>query len=107
MQPLQEGAGTKILAEKSIRKAAQRVKQNSFLWRIVESGFLQVNSGGYWPSEIAPALVIRVNNAKNAREAAVYSAAAANEGFTFADDTMKSEMRGTISDLKREPLKTP
>ena len=39
--------------------------------------------------------------------AAVYSAAAANEGFTFADDTMKSEMRGTISDLKREPLKTP
>jgi hypothetical protein len=36
-----------------------------------------------------------------------YSAAAAKEGFTFADDIMKSEMRGTISDLKREPLKTP
>ena len=48
-----------------------------------------------------------VNNAKNACEAAVYSAAAANDGFMFADDTMKSEMRGTISDLKREPLKTP
>jgi hypothetical protein len=48
-----------------------------------------------------------VNDAWNAWEAAVYSAAAANEGFTFADDTMKSEMRGTISDLKREPLKTP
>jgi hypothetical protein len=52
-------------------------------------------------------IAIRANDAKNAREAAVYSAAAANEGFMFADDTMKSEMRGTISDLKREPLKTP
>ena len=44
----------------------------------------------------------------------VYSAAPANElftatseGFTFAADTMKSEMRGTISDLNREPLNTP
>ena len=36
-----------------------------------------------------------------------YSAAAANEGFALADDTMKSEIRGTISDLKREPLNTP
>jgi hypothetical protein len=38
---------------------------------------------------------------------AAYSAAKTNEGFTFAADIMKSEMRGTISDLKREPLKTP
>jgi hypothetical protein len=37
----------------------------------------------------------------------VYSAAAGNEGFAFAADTMKSEMRGTISDLKRDPLNTP
>ena len=36
-----------------------------------------------------------------------YSAAAASDGFTFAADNMKSEMRGTISDLKREPLNTP
>jgi hypothetical protein len=39
-----------------------------------------------------------------------YSAAEASvgfEGFTFAADIMKSEMRGTISDLKREPLNTP
>jgi hypothetical protein len=41
------------------------------------------------------------------RQIGVYSAAATNFGFWFADDTMKSEMRGTISDLKREPLKTP
>jgi hypothetical protein len=37
----------------------------------------------------------------------IYSAAAANAGLTFADDAMKSEMRGTISDLKRDPLNTP
>ena len=36
-----------------------------------------------------------------------YSAAKASVGFMFAADIMKSEMRGTISDLKREPLKTP
>ena len=36
-----------------------------------------------------------------------YSAAAAKDGFAFADDSMKSEMRGTISDLKRDPLNTP
>ena len=37
----------------------------------------------------------------------VYSAAATSEGFGFAADIMKSEMRGTISDLNREPLNTP
>jgi len=36
-----------------------------------------------------------------------YSAAAANEHFALAADIMKSEIRGTISDLNREPLKTP
>jgi hypothetical protein len=41
------------------------------------------------------------------RPVAIYSAAAAKDGFIFADDTMKSEIRGTISDLKREPLNTP
>jgi hypothetical protein len=38
---------------------------------------------------------------------AFYSAAATSAGFLLADDIMKSEMRGTISDLKRDPLKTP
>ena len=36
-----------------------------------------------------------------------YSAAATNDGFMIAADAMKSEMRGTISDLKRDPLNTP
>ena len=56
---------------------------------------------------VRPAAHSPINDARNTCEAAVYSAAAANDGFMFADDTMKSEMRGTISDLKREPLKTP
>ncbi len=36
-----------------------------------------------------------------------YSAAAASEALGFAAEIMKSWMRGTISDLKREPLNTP
>ena len=80
---------------------------NSFLVRIAELGFLWGNSGGYRSPNDRRRVVIAVNDAMNAWEAAVYSAAAANEGFTLADDTMKSEIRGTISDLKREPLKTP
>jgi hypothetical protein len=55
----------------------------------------------------------RLNRASRGNEASaclksrIYSAAAANAGFAVADDTMKSEMRGTISDLKRDPLNTP
>ena len=36
-----------------------------------------------------------------------HSAAAASDSFGRAADNMKSEMRGTISDLNREPLNTP
>jgi hypothetical protein len=32
---------------------------------------------------------------------------ATSEGLELAVDIMKSEIRGTISDLKRDPLKTP
>lgn len=38
---------------------------------------------------------------------AAYSAASASMDFGLAADIMKSLMRGTISDLKREPLNTP
>jgi hypothetical protein len=48
-----------------------------------------------------------VEVAAKSKAIGVYSAAATSEGFRFADETMKSEMRGTISDLKRDPLKTP
>jgi hypothetical protein len=58
-----------------------------------------IESSGYFDPECAiPRKIILFG---------AYSAAAANVGFKFADDTMKSEMRGTISDLKREPLNTP
>jgi hypothetical protein len=40
-------------------------------------------------------------------EISAYSAAVTNFGFGFAADNMKSEIRGTISDLNREPLNTP
>jgi hypothetical protein len=43
----------------------------------------------------------------NGPRAEAYSAAETNLGFTSAADTMKSEILGTISDLNREPLKTP
>ena len=83
------------------------MKFNSFLHGFVESEFPWANSGGYRSPNRPNTSRSPINDARNTCEAAVYSAAAANEGFTFADDTMKSEMRGTISDLKREPLKTP
>jgi hypothetical protein len=37
----------------------------------------------------------------------VHSAAAASDIFPLADEIMKSEMRGRISDLNRFPLNTP
>jgi hypothetical protein len=37
----------------------------------------------------------------------VYSAASASSDFGLAADIMKSLMRGTISERKREPLNTP
>ena len=72
-----------------------------------ESGPLWLDSGVVGHSnqhriaDLKPAIRLRT------RKIDAYSAAAAKADFGFADDTMKSEMRGTISDLKREPLNTP
>ena len=83
-------------------------------WRGLESGF----------SEGHPRVNDRVQSSPDSRvnrklsltlaQSDAYSAAAANVAFTatndglaFAADMMKSEMRGTISDLNRDPLKTP
>ena len=41
------------------------------------------------------------------RGIAAYSAASASSDFGFDYDIMKSLMRGTISERKRDPLKTP
>jgi len=83
------------------------MKLNSFLGGNHESGFLWANSGGYRPPNHYPRIAISDQRSEQRIECGAYSAAAANEGLTLADDTMKSEIRGTISDLKREPLKTP
>ena len=48
-----------------------------------------------------------VVNLPNPYPKRLYSAANANEGFSFAADIMKSEIRGTISERKRDPLNTP
>ena len=49
----------------------------------------------------------RLEFARKMRLAAAYSAAKASSDFGFAADIMKSLMRGTISERKREPLNTP
>jgi hypothetical protein len=61
------------------------------------------------PTESTPNLDLKPAIPHKNRRIGNYSAAAAaaNEAFGFAADIMKSEIRGTISDLKREPLKTP
>src|ERR1700736_1958356 len=45
--------------------------------------------------------------APDAADTASYSAAKASSDFGFPADIMKSLMRGTISERKREPLNTP
>jgi len=81
------------MAEIMIQKSPQKLTSQSFLEGPAKPDFRGSIQG--------------VTGHLRIRPIAVYSAAAANEGFTLADDTMKSEMRGTISDLKREPLNTP
>jgi hypothetical protein len=80
---------------------------NSFLERPRESRFLRLIQRVMSASNRRRRIPIMRRTMPGTLESGAYSAAAANGSFTFADDIMKSEMRGTISDLKREPLKTP
>jgi len=82
------------------------LRANSFFWKSRESGLFRRIPGVIGAAESTRHLDLTGDFASN-REIDVYSAAAAKEAFGFADEIMKSEMRGTISDLKREPLKTP
>ena len=75
------------------------MRLNSFLRCIPNRGFFGLIQEVTDPLESHPYT--------STRQIGVYSAAAVNAGFALADDTMKSEMRGTISDLKRDPLNTP
>ena len=83
-----------------------RIEDKLIPSRRPESGFLWANSEGYPRPRIGIDVTISGAIPRGDRKIGAYSAAA-SEGFSFADDIMKSEMRGTISDLKREPLKTP
>ena len=78
----------------------------SFLQAAANRGFYDPIQGVIIPRINTDIAISRLKR-KSAHHTGVYSAAATNLGFAFADDMMKSEMRGTISDLKREPLKTP
>ena len=108
MPPLQDGVGTKFLGLKSGFKGRPRIETILIPSRGDESGFPWSIQGVIRPAESAPThSASRGKEARARLKSRIYSAAAANAGFAFADDTMKSEMRGTISDLKRDPLNTP
>jgi uncharacterized protein GlcG (DUF336 family) len=59
------------------------------------------------PPQSAPRSPDAANFRTNATRSKAYSAAETNFGFGLLADNMKSEILGTISDLKREPLNTP
>ena len=89
------------------------MRSYSFFRRGVNRGF-RGRFRGLAPSRFGPQFGLQTGVSAPERDIDVYSAAPGNEGFTatnegfrFAADIMKSQMRGTISDLKREPLKTP
>jgi hypothetical protein len=86
-----------------------RIEVKLILSRRPESGFLWPIQGVTHALESHRCHDLEQSIPRGDRKIGAYSAAAAtSEGFAFAaDDIMKSEMRGTISDLKREPLKTP
>ena len=107
MSPYRKGLEQKIPAATAPKEPPQGLRSNSFLREAVKSGpFSSIqgavgHSNQRWIADPKPAIPHRN------RKIEAYSAAAAKADFGFADDTMKSEMRGTISDLKREPLNTP
>ena len=88
-------------------RAAEGLIGNSFFRGPQNRAFRGSIQGVTPPSRIKPDSPSDRRIRIESRQIAGYSAAKTNEGFTFAADIMKSEMRGTISDLKREPLKTP
>jgi hypothetical protein len=101
------GLEQKNLAGTGSGQAAQGLRLNSFLPVAVNQGFLRPIQGLTGLIESAPDDPDREPATTRIASIGAYSAAAASEAFELAADIMKSEMRGTISDLKRDPLKTP
>ncbi len=95
-EPQTLGLKTTFLSESRVKSVAQGVTPYSPLDSFMELGFTgQINAlpvPGFEPG----------NSGQSG-----YPAARASNDFGSAADIMKSEMRGTISDLNREPLNTP
>ena len=98
------GPEQEILAENTSRKTFKGMRSYSFFQKAENQGFRGPIQRVTGPIEIS--IDVSISNIELVFVGA-YSAAARTEGFAFVADSMKSEMRGTISDLKREPLKTP
>ena len=95
------------------RSAAQEVILSSFFQEAVNPDF-QSQFRGLSGQPNRPRFRVKAADSTPTHRIGDYSAAPGSEDFTatsaglvFAADAMKSLMRGTISDLKREPLKTP
>ena len=107
--PYRMGFGTKISASNDPFGSAQRMRNTHSFIRPANPAFPAVNSGGYR----APSNQRRITTILAiARSATIIARAIPPQqrparGFGLAADSMKSEMRGTISDLNREPLNTP
>jgi hypothetical protein len=99
--------GTKFLDLKSRSQSPSKAETKLISSRAGESRFPWVIQRVIGATESAPYHRDFAVMQPKTMKSRIYSAAAANAGLTFADDAMKSEMRGTISDLKRDPLNTP
>ena len=92
-RPYRQGLEPKILDGTDPRTPPQAMSLNSSLQG-------RANPGSFNQFSNLDAL-------PNRRQNQHYSAAATNFGLVLADDNMKSEIRGTISERNREPLNTP
>jgi hypothetical protein len=67
----------------------------------------RANPGSFNQFSDLGALPNRRQNQRYSAAPTILSEAATNFGLILADDNMKSEIRGTISERNREPLNTP
>ena len=100
------GLEPEILDGTGGRDGPEGMKKSSFLQEAANPGFLASIQRVNDRAESTPHRLASRDLALPRLDRG-YSAAATNAGFLLATESMKSEMRGTISDLKREPLKTP
>ena len=107
MRPYRKGLEQKIPVAPAPQKLAQGLRINSFLREAVNRVPFGSIQGVLGTRIITESPIQKSAIPHQSQNIDAYSAAAAREAFGFADDMMKSEMRGTISDLNREPLKTP